>query len=65
MVRTEPWRPNGIAVVAGRFKRQAGQPWMGQDSLVTYGNMWVFKEAAERAKSADREMVAAAIRPKH
>jgi branched-chain amino acid transport system substrate-binding protein len=30
--------------------------------MSTYGDMWIFKEAMEMAKSADRKAVAAAIR---
>jgi methylthioribose-1-phosphate isomerase len=35
---------------------------MTQDTLSTYGDMWIFKEAAERAGAADRRKVAEAIR---
>ena len=35
---------------------------MTQDSLSTYGDMWIFKEALEKAGAADRRKVAEAIR---
>jgi branched-chain amino acid transport system substrate-binding protein len=35
---------------------------MTQDTLSTYGDMWIFKEALESAKAADRRKVADAIR---
>ena len=35
---------------------------MPQDSISTYGDIWIFKEAMEKAGSADPKKVAAAIR---
>ena len=35
---------------------------MTQDSLCSYGDMWIFKEALEKAGGADRKKVAEAIR---
>lgn len=62
MVIVMDWPGRNLQSLAQRFKQETGQPWMGQDSLVTYGDMWVFKEAAEMAKSTDREAIAEAIR---
>lgn len=62
MVIVMDWPGKDHTELSERFKKTTGQPWMGQDSLVTYGDMWVFKEAAEMAKSTDREQIAAAIR---
>jgi branched-chain amino acid transport system substrate-binding protein len=62
MVIVMDWPGKDLLPLAERFDKQTGQPWMGQDSLVTYGDMWVLKEAAEMAKSADREKIADAIR---
>ncbi len=62
MVIVMDWPGKDHQELAERFKKQTGQPWMGQDSLVSYGDMWVFKQAAEMAKSTDREAIAAAIR---
>jgi len=45
-----------------RFKKATGEPWLTQDSLCTYGDMWVFKAAIEKAGSPDREKVSAAMR---
>ena len=45
-----------------RFSARTGEPWMGQESISTYGDMWVFKEALEAAGSIDRAKVADAIR---
>jgi branched-chain amino acid transport system substrate-binding protein len=62
MVIVMDWPGKDHAELTERFKKATGQPWMGQDSLVTYGDMWVFAQAAEMAKSIDREHIAAAIR---
>jgi branched-chain amino acid transport system substrate-binding protein len=35
---------------------------MTQDSISTYGDIWIFKDALEHAKVADRKKVAEAIR---
>ncbi len=62
MVIVMDWPGKDLQDLAKRFEKQTGQPWMGQDSLVTYGDMWVFKQAAETAKSTNREAIAEAIR---
>ena len=31
------------------FVAKTGEPWITQDSLSTYGDMWIFKEALEKA----------------
>lgn len=44
------------------FSKRKGEPWIPQDPMSTYGDMWIFKEAMEMSKSADRKAVAAALR---
>lgn len=44
------------------FSKRKGEPWLPQDPMSTYGDMWIFKEAMEMSKSADRKAVAAALR---
>jgi branched-chain amino acid transport system substrate-binding protein len=56
------WGAKGQEKLIADFEKRSGEPWMGQDSMSTYGDMWVFKEALEKARSADRKKVAAAIR---
>lgn len=56
------WGTKGNEKVISDFKKHTGEPWMPQDSMSTYGDMWVFKEALEKAGSADRKKVAEAIR---
>jgi len=56
------WGAKGQESVMSDFKKKSGEPWMPQDSVSTYGDMWVFKEAMEQAASTDHRKVAAAIR---
>lgn len=62
MVIAMDWPGKDHVALTERFKKTTGQPWMGQDSLVTYADMWLLKQAAEMAKSTDREQIATAIR---
>ncbi|MBV7483212.1 ABC transporter substrate-binding protein [Bordetella sp. BOR01] len=62
MVVIANWGGKGNEAVMRAFSEKFKEPWMTQDSMSTYGDMWVFKEAMESAKSADRRKVAAAIR---
>lgn len=52
----------GQEALVKRFKERTGEPWMTQDSLNGYGDMWVIKEAVEKAGSADRVKVGEAVR---
>jgi branched-chain amino acid transport system substrate-binding protein len=56
------WPFKGQEELIERFKKRTGEPWMTQDSLTTYGDVWIFKEALERAGTIDRVKVADAIR---
>jgi branched-chain amino acid transport system substrate-binding protein len=56
------WGAKGQEQLIADFKKRTGEPWMTQDSISTYGDMWIFKEALEKAGAADRRKVAAAIR---
>ena len=40
------------------FRKRFNEPWMTQDSISTYCDMWIFKDAMEAAMSADRRKVA-------
>lgn len=44
------------------LKQRYNEPWMTQNAISTYGDMWVLKEALEKAGKADRQAVAEAIR---
>ena len=62
MVVVANWGGKGDEKLSELFKKRTGEPWMTQDSLSTYGDMWIFKDALEKAGVADRKKVAAAIR---
>lgn len=56
------WSARGQEQIMKEFVAKTGEPWITQDSLSTYGDMWIFKEALEKAGAADRHKVADAIR---
>jgi len=56
------WPMKGQEELIERFKKRTGEPWLTQDSLTAYGDMWIFKEALERAGAADKLKVAEALR---
>jgi branched-chain amino acid transport system substrate-binding protein len=56
------WSIKGQEKIIAEFKQKTGEPWITQDSLATAGDMWIFKEALEKAGAADRKKVAEAIR---
>ncbi|MEJ1974850.1 MAG: ABC transporter substrate-binding protein [Acetobacteraceae bacterium] len=56
------WDAKGQDSVIAAFKKTTGEPWIGQNGIATYGDMWVIKEALEEAKRPDRHAVADALR---
>lgn len=44
-----------------RVQDEYGEPWMNQNAISTYGDMWIFKQALEDAGEASREAVAQAL----
>lgn len=56
------WGLKGHEKIIENFKKRTGEPWITQDSITGYGDMWIFKEALERAKSADKLKVAEELR---
>ncbi len=62
MVTVGNWAVKGQESIIDDFKKKTGEPWMTQDSLSSYGDMWIFKEGLEKAGKADRKAVADAIR---
>ena len=45
-----------------RFKTRTGRPWMNAQSLDGYGQIMIYREALEKAGTADRKKVAEVIR---
>ena len=56
------WGLKGQEDIIARFEKRTGEPWITQDSVTAYGDMWILKEAIESAGAADRIKVAEAIR---
>lgn len=56
------WGAKGQEKLIAEFRKRGGEPWMTQDAVSSYGEMWVLKEALEKARSTDRKKVAEAIR---
>ena len=44
-----------------KFVQRTGEPFMTQDPLCTYAHVWLIKEAAEQAKSADPKAIREAL----
>jgi branched-chain amino acid transport system substrate-binding protein len=44
-----------------KFTQRTGEPFMTQDPLCTYAHVWLIKEAAEQAKSADPKAIRDAL----
>src|SRR3712207_395192 len=51
------WGLKGHEQIIEQFKQRTGEPWITQDSITGYGDMWIIKEALERAGVADRVKV--------
>jgi len=56
------WRIKGQDKMEADFVKETGEAWITQDSISTYGDMWIYKEALEKAGKADRKAVAEAMR---
>ena len=61
MVIIANWGGKGNEKLVEQFKAKTKEPWMTQDSMSTYGDMWILKDAMELAKSADPKKVGAAM----
>ena len=53
------WGLKGQEEIIARFKKRTGEPWLNQDSITAYGDMWILKEAVERTGSTDRVKIGA------
>src|SRR5690606_6342519 len=56
------WGSKGHEQLIAELKQKYNEPWMTQNAISTYGDMWIIKEALEKAGKADRKAVAEAIR---
>ncbi|MBV9859798.1 MAG: ABC transporter substrate-binding protein [Alphaproteobacteria bacterium] len=58
---TGNWSLNHEDELIARFKKRTGEPWLTQDSICAYGDMWIFKAALEKVGAADHIKVAEAL----
>jgi branched-chain amino acid transport system substrate-binding protein len=56
------WGAKGHEALIAEYKTRFKEPWMTQNGISTYGDMWVIKDALEKAGKADRVAVADALR---
>ena len=56
------WGCKGHEDLIAELKAKYKEPWMTQNVISTYGDMWLMKEALEKAGKADRIAVADAFR---
>ena len=56
------WGSKGHEDLIAELKQKYKEPWMTQNVISTYGDMWLMKEALEKAGKADRLAVADAFR---
>jgi len=56
------WQAKGQEKLVSDFMKKTGEPWMPQDAVSTYGDMWFFKEALEETGSVDKATLAKAMR---
>ena len=56
------WGTKGQEPLIAELKQRYGEPWMDQNAISTYGDMWIVKEALEKAGRADKLAVAEALR---
>jgi branched-chain amino acid transport system substrate-binding protein len=56
------WATKGHADLVKEMKTRFNEPWMTQNAISTYGDIWVIKDALEKAGKADKVAVAEALR---
>ena len=56
------WPGKRAEDVVARFTERYKEAWMTEGGICSYGDIWVLKEALERAGKPDREAVANALR---
>ena len=56
------WTSKSQAGILADLTKRSGEPWLGQDTISTYGDVWLIKDAIERAGSVDHDAVMKALR---
>jgi branched-chain amino acid transport system substrate-binding protein len=62
MAAVGSWGSKGHEPIIAELKARYHEPWMDQNALSTYADMWVIRAALESAAKVDREAVALALR---
>jgi branched-chain amino acid transport system substrate-binding protein len=62
LITVANWSDDSQRELIEEFKKRTGEPWLTQDSLCGYGQVWILKDAVEKAGAPDRHRVADAIR---
>jgi branched-chain amino acid transport system substrate-binding protein len=57
MFSVADWGMKGQETIIDAFKKKFNEPWMTQDSITGYGDIWILKEAVERTGVADKVKV--------
>ncbi len=55
------WATKGHEALIAELKTRYNEPWMTQNAISTYGDMWLIKDALEKAGKADKAAVAEAL----
>jgi branched-chain amino acid transport system substrate-binding protein len=55
------WATKGHEELIAELKARYNEPWMTQNAISTYGDMWLIKDALEKAGKADKAAVAEAL----
>lgn len=56
------WTSRSQTKVLPDLTKRSKEPWIGQDTITTYADMWLIKDALERARSTEHDKVMAALR---
>jgi branched-chain amino acid transport system substrate-binding protein len=56
------WATKGHEELIAELKTRYNEPWMTQNAISTYGDMWLIKDALEKSGKADKAAVADALR---
>lgn len=56
------WPSKAQNAILPDLTKRSGEPWINQDTISTYGDMWLIKDAIERAGSTDKAAVMAALK---
>lgn len=62
MLAVGSWATKGHEKLVAELKTRYNEPWMTQNAISTYGDMWLIKDALEKAGKADKEAVGQALR---